>query len=75
MKKRLIAKTEEELLVQDKKIKEYIARKGFSSNEQIDINAVAVIKYDIKLFFQGLPSVGVLPVDFALGSSSITSFF
>ena len=62
-------------MIQDKKIEEHITRKDFFSNEQVDVNTVAAAKYDIKLFFQGLPSVGALPADFVLGSSSVISFF
>ena len=75
LKKRLIIKTEEELLIQDKKIKKRITRENLSPNEQADIDTMAATERDIKLFFQGFSSVGALPADFALGFYSITSFF
>ena len=62
------------MLVQNKEIEERIAREGLSPNEQADINTMAAAERDMKLFFQGLPSVGALPADFALGSYSVTLF-
>ena len=61
-------------MVQNKKIEEHITREGLSPNKQTDMNTMAAIKHDIKSFFQGLPSMGALPANFALGSSSATSF-
>ena len=51
LKKCLIIKTKKELLVQDKKIKEYIICKNLSFDEQTDVDTVTAIKYNIKLFF------------------------
>ena len=51
LKKRLIVKTEEELLVQDKEIKKRIARKGLSPDEQANVDTVATAECDIESFF------------------------
>ena len=75
LKKYLITKTEEELLVQDKKIEKYIMCENLSSNEQADVNIVITTERDMESFFQGFPSVDALPADFALGFYSVTLFF
>ena len=51
LKKYFIAKTEEELLIQNKEIKERIARKGLSFNEQTDVNTMVIVKRNMKSFF------------------------
>ena len=39
------------------------------------MDTVAAAERDMESFFQGLPSVGALPANFVLGSSSVTSSF
>ena len=68
-----MAKTYEEVVAQDKKIEERIAREGLTEEEKRDAEYVAAAERDMKAFLQDLPSVGALPADFALGSPSATS--
>ena len=60
--------------MQDKKIKKLIACEGLTEKEKQDAKYIAVIEWNMEAFLQDLPSVGVLLADFALGSSSVTSF-
>ena len=62
-------------MVQNKEIKKCITREGLSFDEQVDVDIMAIMKRDIKSFFQGLLFVDALPANFTLGSYSVTSFF
>ena len=59
----------------EQRSKKWIARKNLTEEKKQDIKYVAATERDMKAFLQDLPSVGALPADFALGSSSVTSSF
>ena len=66
-----MAKIYKEIIKQDKKIKKWIARNSLTEKKQQNIKYMATAEWDIKIFLQDLPSVGVLPADFTLGSTFI----
>ena len=65
----------DELKKQNKNIKKRITYEGLIKKEKQNIADVKTIKRNMKLFLQGLFSVGALLVNFALGFSSVISFF